>query len=213
MDEKTVWRNSIIICVHQRSSAVQFWGDHGWRLDDYGSIGKHTVLERALEAPLIIRPPANYRPEVFAGVPAEGGVETVDIYPTLAELCGLTPPASTVGSSLVPMLRNPFAPGKNHAYSRYGSMTSIRTPDWRLINTSGDYDLFNLSSFRYELADVSASNPSVVSSLSADLTTQGTRPGTTYAAWAGGNPLLTDQLRQGCCQRRGNLLANEGGMP
>ena len=175
------------------NTVVVLWGDHGWRLNDYGTIGKHTVLERALEAPLIIRPPANYRPEVFAGIPAEGVVETVDIYPTIAELCGLTPPTSAVGSSLVPMLRNPFAPGKNHAYSRFGTMTTIRTPDWRLIDINGgDKDLYDLSSFRYEVADVSASNPSVVSSLGANLTTQGTRPGTTYAAWAGGNPLLAD---------------------
>ncbi len=174
------------------NTIVVLWGDHGWRLDDYGTIGKHTLLERALEAPLIIRPPASLRPEVFAGVPAEGVVETIDIYPTIADLCGLTPPASAVGSSLVPMLRNPFAPGKNHAYSRFSSLTTIRTPAWRLINTSGDYDLYDLSSFRYELQDVSAANPAMVSSLSAALNTQGTRPGTRYADWAGGNPLLAD---------------------
>lgn len=174
------------------NTIVVLWGDHGWRLDDYGRIGKHTVLERALEAPLIIRPPASLRPEVFACVPAEGVVETIDIYPTLAELCGLTPPSSAVGSSLVPMLRNPFAPGKNHAFSIYNSMTTIRTPGWRLIDTNGDKDLYNLSSFRYEVADVSAGNPSVVSALSANLSVQGTRPGTSYTTWAGGNPLLAD---------------------
>jgi arylsulfatase A-like enzyme len=174
------------------NTIVVLWGDHGWRLDDYGRIGKHTVLERALESPLIIRPPASLRPEVFAGVPAEGVVETIDIYPTLAELCGLTPPSSAVGSSLVPMLRNPFAPGKNHAFSIYNSMTTIRTPGWRLIDTNGDKDLYNLSTFRYEVADVSASNPSVVSALSANLSVQGTRPGTSYTTWAGGNPLLAD---------------------
>jgi arylsulfatase A-like enzyme len=174
------------------NTIVVLWGDHGWCLDDYGLIGKHKVLERSLEAPLIIRPPASVCPGVFAGVHAGGVVETVDIYPTIAELCGLTPPAGPVGASLVPMLRNPFAPGKNHAYSRWGSLTTIRTPDWRLINTSGDYDLYDLSSFRYELADVSAGNPSVVSELSGKLNVQGSRPGTTYAAWAGGNPLLAD---------------------
>jgi arylsulfatase A-like enzyme len=172
------------------NTIVILWGDHGWRLNDYGTMGKQVVLERALESPLIIRPPANLRPEAYAGVPAQGVVETVDIYPTIAELCGLTPPASAVGSSLVPMLRNPFAPGKNHAYSRFNSMTTVRTPGWRLINTSGDYDLYNLSTFRYELEDVSAANSTVVSELSANLTTQATRPGLSYAAWAGGNPLL-----------------------
>jgi len=174
------------------NTVVVLWGDHGWRLDDYGTIGKHSLLERALESPLIIRPPAILRPEVFAGVPAAGVVETIDIYPTIADLCGLTPPASAVGSSLVPMLRNPFAPGKNHAYSRYGALTSVRSSEWRLINASGDFDLYDLSSLRYEIADVSASHPQVVSALSANLSVQGTRPGITYAQWAGGNPLLAD---------------------
>jgi arylsulfatase A-like enzyme len=174
------------------NTVVVLWGDHGWRLDDYGTIGKHSLLERSLESPLIIRPPASLRPEVYAGIPAMGVVETIDIYPTIAGLCGLTPPASAVGSSLVPMIRNPFAPGKNHAYSRYGSLTTIRTSDWRLIHTNGDYDLYNLSSFRYEVADVSASNPSVVGTLSASLNTQGTRAGTAYSAWAAGNPLLAN---------------------
>jgi arylsulfatase A-like enzyme len=174
------------------NTIVVLWGDHGFRLNDYGTMGKHTVLERALESPLIIRPPASLRPEVFAGVPAQGIVESIDIYPTIAELCGLTPPASAVGSSLVPMLRNPYAPGKNHAFSRYNSMTTIRTPGWRLIDTSGDKDLYNLSTFRYEVADVSGSNSAVVNTLSANLGTQGSRPGITYTAWAAGNPLLTD---------------------
>jgi arylsulfatase A-like enzyme len=174
------------------NTIVVLWGDHGWRLDDYGTIGKHALLERSLEAPLIIRPPAGLRPAAFAGIPVKGVVETIDIYPTIADLCGLTPPASAAGSSLVPMLRNPFAPGKDHAYSRYGSITSIRTRDWRLINTNGDHDLYDLSSFRYETTDVSAANPTVVAELSADLLTQATRPGTTYDAWAGGNPLLAD---------------------
>lgn len=176
---------------------VVLWGDHGWCLDDYGLIGKHKVLERSLEAPLIIRPPASLRPEVFAGIPAEGVVETVDIYPTLAELCGLTPPASAVGSSLVPMLRNPFVAGKNHAYSRFGSLDTIRTSDWRLINTSGGYDLYDLSSFRYEVEDVSAGNPAVVSALSASLAVQGTRTGTSYSSWAEGHPLLSDPSGDG----------------
>ena len=174
------------------NTIVVLWGDHGWCLDDYGLIGKHKVLERSLESPLIIRAPETFNPAAFAGIPAEGVVESIDIYPTIAELCGLTPPAGPAGSSLVPMLRNPFAPGKNHAYSRWGGLTTIRTPDWRLIQAGGDYDLYDLSSFRYELEDVSGSNPSVVTALSADLGTQGNRSGTTYADWAGGNPLLLD---------------------
>lgn len=142
-------------------------GDHGWCLDDYGLIGKHKVLERSLEAPLIMRPPARLRPAEFAGIPAMGVVETIDIYPTIAELCGLTPPPSAAGSSLVPMLRNPSATGKNRAYSFWRNLTTVRDKDWRLINADDDSDLYDLSSFRYEIEDVSADNPKVVAELNA----------------------------------------------
>jgi arylsulfatase A-like enzyme len=149
------------------NTIVVVWGDHGWCLDDYGLMGKHKLLERSLEAPLIIRPPANLRPAAFAGIPAMGVVETIDIYPTIAELCGLTPPPSAAGSSLVPMLRDPSVAGKNRACSYWRNLTTVRTRDWRLINANDDSDLYDLSSFRYEIEDVSADNPKVVAELNA----------------------------------------------
>lgn len=175
-----------------QNTIVVLWGDHGWCFDDYGLIGKHKVLEKSLESPLIIRPPAGLAPEAFGGVAAEGVVETIDLYPTLAELCGLTPPASVAGSSLVPMIRNPLAPGKNHAFSRWGNGTTIRTSDWRLVSVNGDYDLYDLSEVRYELEDVSARQPAVLSELRPQLNTQGVRTGTTFARWADGDLRLSD---------------------
>lgn len=39
------------------NTVVILWGDHGWNLGDYGGlVGKHVVLKRGVEAPLIIRP-------------------------------------------------------------------------------------------------------------------------------------------------------------
>ncbi|MCP5537510.1 MAG: sulfatase [Akkermansiaceae bacterium] len=174
------------------NTLVILWGDHGWCLDDYSLLGKHIVLERGVHSPLIVRAPAGFAPQTFAGVAADGLVETIDLYPTIAELCGLDLPAGPEGRSFAPLVFNPFAPGKNHAYSRIGSTRSVRTPDWRLVETGGTSDLYDLSTVRYELEDVAASNPGVVGELNAALSVAGTRPTTTYDSWSAGKPLLAD---------------------
>jgi len=50
-----------------------------------------------------------------AGGVSERFVSLMDIYPTLAELCRLTPPAYVDGRSLVPLLKDPQAPWESTA--------------------------------------------------------------------------------------------------
>jgi arylsulfatase A-like enzyme len=63
--------------------------------------------------------------------------ELVDLYPTLAELAGLTPPANLQGQSLLPLLKNPTTKewSKDLAFSisRSGG-ESIRTSKWRFTH-------------------------------------------------------------------------------
>jgi iduronate 2-sulfatase len=86
------------------STTVVFWSDHGYQLGEHGQWMKQTVFEWSARAPLIV---------AGAGVPARGRnsirtVELLDIYPSLAELCGLSgTPNNLHGRSLVPLLKNP----------------------------------------------------------------------------------------------------------
>jgi len=128
----------------------------------------------------------------FPGRSTDGIIETIDIYPTLAKLCGLTPPASINGTSFIPMLNNPDAPGKGWAYSREIdslNQDTVRTDRWRLIRVSSSYDLYDFQAYPYEVDDVSAANPAVVSDLvSNKLNVQATRAGTTnFAGWRAAN--------------------------
>jgi arylsulfatase A-like enzyme len=122
----------------RNNTIVALWGDHGWHLGDHGLWCKHTNFESATRAPLIIVDPG----AKTAGQRTAALVEFVDIYPTLAELAGLPPPAGLEGTSLVPLVRNPRAPWKKAAFSQYPRGKDVmgyamRTERYRYVEWRG----------------------------------------------------------------------------
>lgn len=114
------------------NTAIALWGDHGWKLGDYGAWSKGTAFEIDARAPLIISDPGMVR----RGVSTQGLVELVDLYPTLAELCGLPVPDHCEGSSMAPLLREPGRRWKRAAFTesprqRGVKGESLRTAKWR----------------------------------------------------------------------------------
>ena len=65
--------------------------------------------------PLIVSVPN----QKTAGIKAEAMVEFVDLYPTLAELCGLTPPVDLEGASFVRLLSDAKQPWKTAVFTTY----------------------------------------------------------------------------------------------
>ncbi len=96
-------------------TVVILWGDHGWHLGDHGMWCKHTNYERATRAALVMSVPG----QKAAGKPTDALVEFVDIYPTLAGVCGLPTPAGVEGHSFAPLLDDPKRPWKAAAFSQY----------------------------------------------------------------------------------------------
>ena len=88
-----------------QNTIVVLWGDHGWSLGEKDRWCKGTNFDRDTRVPLMIRTPGMANP----GTPTKALVEYVDVYPTLAELAGLAPPADLDGQSLVPILQDPGA--------------------------------------------------------------------------------------------------------
>ena len=118
------------------NTVVVLWGDHGWQLGEHGLWHKHTNFELAARAPLIISAPG----QKAAGRKSLSLAEFIDIYPTLADLCGLPKPKDVEGVSLKPVLDDDAAKVRPVAISQYPRQDagkslmgySIRDDRWRL---------------------------------------------------------------------------------
>lgn len=123
-------------------TVVVLWGDHGYHLGEQDLWCKSTNFELATRVPLIVSAPG------MAGNGKKAGamVESVDIYPTLNDLCGIERTAVLSGISLKPLLEDPSARWEYPAFSQFvrpyqaaihGKNTpehmgySVRVPGWR----------------------------------------------------------------------------------
>jgi iduronate 2-sulfatase len=104
LDSKNAWDNTVVV----------FWSDHGIQTGEHNGLWfKQTLFEGCLRVPLIICAPGK-----VAGGVHNSPVEMVDLYSTLAELCGLPKPAGQEGSSLVPLLEKPNILWKKAAFAQ-----------------------------------------------------------------------------------------------
>lgn len=113
------------------NTVIVFTSDHGYHLGEHGMWRKNTLFENSARVPLIVVAPG--APQQRTAISPVG---LVDLYPTLAELCGVESPDNLQGQSLVPMLRNPNEAGRGWAVTqvRRGSGKfgySLRTARWR----------------------------------------------------------------------------------
>ncbi len=122
LDRADLWDRTLVI----------FIGDHGYHLGERNWWNKNTLFERSCRTPLIVVAPGA-KPGVARGI-----VEFVDLFPTIADYCGVTPPQGLAGRSLRPFLENPESNGKSAAFTvvsrgANGRGDSVRVDRWRYI--------------------------------------------------------------------------------
>lgn len=146
------------------NTIVVIWGDHGWHLGDQLVWGKHTIFEQALKSTLMIKVPGMQGNATINTV-----VETVDLYPTLMELCNLEPAYTTDGESLVPLLRDPDQEVNGLAYSYFRNGVSLRNARYRLTKYYREeeplIELYDHENDLYASKNVAESHPKVVEEL------------------------------------------------
>ncbi|MBL9150833.1 MAG: sulfatase [Verrucomicrobiales bacterium] len=123
------------------NTIVVLWGDHGWHLGEKAITGKNTLWDDGTRVPLIFAGPG-----VKAGQLCRQPAELLDIYPTLIELCGLTPRDDLEGLSLTPQLRDAATPRERPAITSHNQGNhGIRSENWRYIRyADGTEELYDM---------------------------------------------------------------------
>ena len=127
---------------HKDNTIILFWSDQGFHHGEKGHWGKHTLWERTSHVPFIWAGKGIARNETV-----ETTVSLIDIYPTLAELCGLKTGGPLDGISLAPLLQNPSEAKDRRVLLPYSEPEaySIIDMNWRyILNSDGSEELYNV---------------------------------------------------------------------
>jgi arylsulfatase A-like enzyme len=161
---------------------VIFVSDNGGRVPTTSNkplrVGKGSAYEGGVRVPLIVHWPGVTKPGSVSEVP----VITMDLYPTVLEMCGLPLTSKVDGLSLAPLLRGGERLERDAIFWHYphhqhyqlgGSMpySAVRSGDFRLIEFLDDnhVELYNLREDIGEQHDLAASQPAKTEELRARL--------------------------------------------
>ena len=144
---------------HWDDTIVVLTSDHGYQLGEHSMWGKVTLFEVCARVPLIIRVPGRTKDRSSSA----GLVELLDLYPTLAELAGVTASDDLQGRSLVAMLDEPTTAGKEAVFTvvtrRKNLGKSIRTARWRYAAWPDGEELYDLTNDPAEHRNLASSEP------------------------------------------------------
>ncbi len=128
----------ILECLRQRgeldNTIIIYTSDHGDLAGEHGLIRKNIgIYEPVHRIPFLI-----HAPGIKPAVDGETMVESIDLYPTVCELCGLEVPDSVEGRSFVAALKDGRG-GRERALCEWAPshnerIHAIRTRDWRLVH-------------------------------------------------------------------------------
>jgi len=151
------------------STYVIFTSDHGENALEHRQFYKSNFYESSARIPLIVAGPGLQR-----GVQTAAPVSLVDLYPTLMDMAGVTPPDGLDGHTLMPLLagdsssRPDWVLGEYHDSACNTGAFMLRQGDWKYIAYVGrPPQLFNLRHDPEEVSNLAQAAPTVVAEMDA----------------------------------------------
>ncbi|MAF66231.1 MAG: sulfatase [Planctomycetes bacterium] len=138
LDDLDLRRNTLVLFLsdHGHSTEVRALGGGGSAGPYRGS--KFSLLEGGIRVPAIARLPG----VIPAGEARDQLCAAVDLFPTVAELCGVAYRAGSLdGRSLAAVLRSAEAPApQDELHWQLGDQWAVRSGDWKLVVNGRDTD-------------------------------------------------------------------------
>lgn len=134
------------------NTIIVYAADNGLAIGSHGLLGKQNLYEHSTKVPLIIKGPG-----VPQGQVRQALVYLFDLYPTLAQLCGISAPERVDGQNLVPVINGKQNAVRSSLYTAYrNTVRAVRTDDWKMIRyPQRNYNqLFNLKTDPMEISNL-----------------------------------------------------------
>lgn len=115
---------------YANDTIVILWSDHGWHLGEKRHWRKWMPWEESTRSLVAVHVPGLAK----SGAVCDRTIGLIDMYPTLAELCGLEPPEQLQGQSFHQLLLDPQAEWERPALtSTTAGNHTVRSERWRYI--------------------------------------------------------------------------------
>ncbi len=180
---------------------IVLWSDHGFHLGEKQRWAKRTLWEETTRVPLIISAPG-----LTKGARTNRPVGLIDLFPTLADLCGLPIREDLEGVSLKPLLENPDRKWETPALCTFGPNNhSLRSERWRYtVYADGSEELYDHDHDPYEWKNL-ANDPGytdIINKLKKHLPTTNVEPlpgsaGSDSPLYGEGDISLGEAMRRG----------------
>ena len=136
----------------QENTVIVFASDHGLAMGSHGLLGKQNLYEHSMGTPLIF---------VGPGIPQERSSDALvylfDIFPTICQITGTTPPEGVEGKSLAPIWQGRKQTVRDSIFTVFSTvMRAVREDRWKLIRYPhiNRSQLFDLHRDPHELNDL-----------------------------------------------------------
>ncbi|WP_020468805.1 sulfatase family protein [Zavarzinella formosa] len=121
------------------NTLIVFTTDNGFAIGDHGRVDKRTAYEESIRLPMLVR----YPPLAKAGAMVNEMALSLDLAPTILDICGAKPLPNADGRSWKPLLEGKAAGWRSAFFYQYNyeaqfpytpNVRAVRTADWKYIH-------------------------------------------------------------------------------